>query len=51
MQLSSFFKSRDAGSGAAAVKQAMERIQADIDWLKRNEKIIEAWMEQKLTKM
>ena len=48
LQLRSFFESHDAGSGDGAVKQAMEKIQADMDWLRRNEETIEGWMADKI---
>ena len=51
LQLRSFFESHDAGSGDGAVKQAMEKIQADMDWLRRNEETIEGWMAYKIRTM
>ncbi len=36
----------DAGAGETGRKQALERVQTNINWLARNEKIIEAWLEE-----
>ena len=41
-----FAKYPDAGAGETPRKQALERVQTNINWLERNEATIEAWLEE-----
>ena len=43
-----FFKGRDAGSGNDAVKQAIERIQTNIDWVERSAETIAGYLDNAL---
>ena len=36
----------DAGAGETGRKQALERVQTNINWLARNEHIIAEWLEE-----
>ncbi|XP_072050679.1 glutamyl aminopeptidase-like [Amphiura filiformis] len=44
--LNFFAEYPDAGAGETARKQALERVQTNINWLARNEETIEAWLEE-----
>lgn len=49
-ELKQFFeKYPDAGAGAAARKQAVQRIEINIQWLKNNENKVGAWLNQNTT--
>ncbi|XP_071098659.1 endoplasmic reticulum aminopeptidase 1-like isoform X1 [Haliotis cracherodii] len=43
-EVKAFFAKRDAGSGTRAVKQSLEKIQMNIDWLERNEAEVTDWL-------
>ena len=44
LQMKSFFERSEAGTSENARKQALERTQANIDWLKKYEETITKWL-------
>jgi hypothetical protein len=47
-QVKAFYEGRDAGSGSDAVKQAIERIQTNIDWVERSAGTIAEYLNNKV---
>ena len=43
-QMKAFFDRSEAGTSENARKQAIERTQANIDWLKKYEAVITTWL-------
>lgn len=43
LQMKAFFDRSDAGTSENARKQAIERTEANIDWLEKNEDTITDW--------
>ena len=48
LQMKAFFERSEAGTSENARKQAIERTQANIDWLKKYEETIAKWLETSL---
>ena len=48
LQMKAFFERSEAGTSENARKQAIERTQANIDWLKKYEETITKWLETSL---
>ena len=44
LQMKAFFERSEAGTSENARKQALERTQANIDWLKKYEETITKWL-------
>ena len=44
--MKTFFDQSEAGTSENARKQALERTQANVDWLKNYEETIEKWLQQ-----
>lgn len=44
LQMKAFFERSEAGTSENARKQAIERTQANIDWLKKYEETITKWL-------
>ena len=46
-KVKAFFEDRDAGSGARAVDQAIERIKTNIEWVERSAESIADYLNKK----
>ena len=47
-QVNTFFQNHQSGSGYRAVAQALEHIQMNADYMRKNLHIVETWLAQKV---